>query len=149
MFDFSKHPDRINGGRKRGLYFDPDGTCAMFVNIPITNGRYGGDQFATLELLGPFHGGRELVRGCRVCVTRHQRRHYYMVYTKYRRSQENVSVREESGGQENWKGPVVVMRLDTPSATRLVSVTSRVHRELAISAIARYLRFVMFSVSVD
>lgn len=72
-----------------------------------------------------------------------QRRHYFMVYTKYRRSQENISVRDESGGMESWKGPVVVMRLDTRSATRLVSVTSRVHHELAIKAIARYVELVV------
>ena len=141
MLDVQKHPDRMNGGRKRCLYFDPYGTRAAFVDMSITNSRRSGDQFALLELLGPFRGGRELVRGCRVCVTQHQRRHYYMVYTKYRRSQENVSVREESRGQESWNGPVVVMRLDTRSATRLVSMTNKVHRELAIRAIARYLRF--------
>ena len=138
MVDVPKHPDRINDGRKRGLYFDPDGTRATIVNIPVTNSSCGSGQFASLELLSPFRSGRELVRGCRVRVTRHHQRHYYMVYTKYRRDRENISVREESGGQGSWKGPVVVMRLDTRSATRLVSVTSRVHRELAIAAIARY-----------
>jgi len=131
----------MNGGRKRGIYFDPDGTRATFVGIPITNSRRSSDQRAVLELLDTFCSGREIVRGCRVSVTRHQQRHYYMVYTKYRRNQENISVREESRGLESWKGPVVVMRLDTRSATRLVSVTSRVHRELAIKAIARYLGF--------
>jgi len=141
---FSKDPERTNGGRKRCLYFDPDGTCATFVDIPVTNSCSSDDQFAMLELLDPFLSGRELVHGCRVRVAWDQRHHYYMVYTKYRRSQENISVRDESNGQESWKGPVVVMRLDTRSATRLVSMTSGIHRELAIRAMARYIEFSFF-----
>jgi len=139
-----KYQDRTNGGRKRCLYFDPDGACATSISVSVTNSLSSSDQFAMLELLDPFVGGRELVRGCRVRVVWHQQRHYFMVYTKYRRSQENISVRDESGGQESWKGPVVVMRMDTRSATRLVSITSRIHRELAIRAVARYTKFSTF-----
>ena len=70
-------------------------------------------------------------------VTRDHRRHFYMVYTKYQKNTINYSIREESGNRESWGGPLVVMRLDTNSATRLVSITSKSHKDMAIEAIAK------------
>lgn len=64
-----------------------------------------------------------------------------MIYTKYRRSQVNFSIREESGNLESWCGPLVVMRLDTFSGTRLVSITTKDDRETAIKAAAKYVFF--------
>jgi len=95
-------------------------------------------EYATLECLEPFIQGRELIRGCKVGVTRNNRRHFYMVYTKYRRSQVNSAVREESGNLESWCGPLVVMRLDAFSGARLVSITTKYHKETAIKAAAKW-----------
>lgn len=102
-------------------------------------------EYVTLECIDPFLHGRELIRGCKVGVTRNHRRYFYMVYTKYRKNTVNCSIREESGNQESWKGPLVVMRLDATSATRLVSITSKTHKEAAIQAVAKW----VFSVTVS
>lgn len=61
-----------------------------------------------------------------------------MIYTKYRKTEINYAIIEESGNQGSWKGPLVVMRLDAVSATRLVSITSKTHKDLAIQAVAKY-----------
>ena len=65
-----------------------------------------------------------------------------MVYTKYRKNTVNCSIREESGNQESWKGPLVVVRLDATSAKRFVSITSKSHRDIAIQAVAKWVFFV-------
>lgn len=61
-----------------------------------------------------------------------------MVYTKYRKSQINHAIREGSGNLEGWRGPLVVMRLDALSGTRLVSVTTKAHKEAAMQAVAKW-----------
>jgi len=91
-----------------------------------------------LEYLDPFFEGRELIRGCKVGVTKNHRRYFYMIYTKYRRNTVNCSIREESGNRESWNGPLVAMRLDATSATRLVSITSKSHKDIAIQAVAKW-----------
>lgn len=106
--------------------------------MPVLSSLYGLAECATLECLDSFVRGRERTRGCKVGVTKNNRRYFYMVYTKRRRSQVNSAITEESRGNESWNGPLVVMRLDTASATRLVSITSRSHREIAIQAAAKY-----------
>ena len=94
-------------------------------------------EYATLECVEPFFQGKELVRGCKVGVTENRRRYFYMIYTKYRKNAVNYSILEESGDQESWGGPLIVMRLDVASATRLVSITSKSHRDIAIQAVAK------------
>lgn len=123
---------------KKSLYFDPDGIGAKNLAIPVVSSLHGAAEYATLECLGPFLRGRERIRGCKVGITENRRRHFYMIYTKYRKTEINYAIMEESKNQGSWKGPLVVMRLDTTSATRLVSITSRTHKDLAIRAIAKY-----------
>ena len=94
-------------------------------------------ECAALECIEPFIQGRELIRGCKVGVTRNHHRYFYMVYTKYQKKTVNCSIREESGNRESWCGPLVVMRLDANSATRLVSITSKSHKDTAIQAVAK------------
>lgn len=122
---------------KKSLYFDPDGISAKKLAIPVVSSLHNTAEHATLECLEPFFRGRERVRGCKIGITRNHRRYFYMIYTKYRKTEINYAVMEESGNQGSWKGPLVVMRLDTTSATRLVSITSKAHKDLAIQAVAR------------
>jgi hypothetical protein len=128
---------------KRCLYFDPDGIRARTRDIPVASSLCA--EYATLEILEPFLQGRELIRGCRVGVTRNNRRHFYMIYTKYRRGQVNCAVQEESRNLVRWCGPLVVMRLDAFSGGRLVSITTKDHKETAIKAVAKC----VFSVIVN
>ena len=123
---------------KKSLYFDPDGIGAKSLVIPVASSLHDAAEHATLECLGPFLQGRERIRGCKVGITENHRRYFYMIYTKYRKSEVNYAIMEESKNRGSWKGPLVVMRLDTTSATRLVSITSRTHKDLAMRAIARY-----------
>ena len=123
---------------KRSLYFDPDGVGVQKLGIPVVSSLHNAAEHAELESLEPFASGRERIRGCKVGIRRNQRRHFYMIYTKYRRTDTNYAIIEESGNQESWNGPLVVMRLDTASATRLVSITSKTHKDMAIQAVARY-----------
>lgn len=90
-----------------------------------------------MECLDSFAQGRERIRGCKVGVTKNNRRYFCMVYTKYCKTQTNSSITEESGNRESWNGPLVVVRLDAVSATRLVSITSRFHREISVQAVAK------------
>jgi hypothetical protein len=98
-----------------------------------------------LECVGPFLRGRERIRGCKVGITRNRRRYFYMVYTKYRKTEVNYAIMDESGNQGSWKGPLVVMRLDAMSATRLVSITSKVHEDMAMQVVAKYVFLVTVS----
>ena len=123
---------------KKSLYFDPAGIGVRRLAIPVVSSLHDTAEHATLECLGPFFRGRERIRGCKVGITKNHRRYFYMVYTKYRRTEINYAIMEESGNQGSWKGPLVVMRLDATSATRLVSITSKTHKDLAIQAVARY-----------
>jgi hypothetical protein len=131
----SQHNIPSTHSSKRCLYFDPDGIRARTLAIPVASGL--GAEYAALEILEPFLQGRELIRGCRVGVTRNNRRCFYMIYTKYRRSQVNCAVQEESRNLGSWCGPLVVMRLDTFSGGRLVSITTKDHKETAIKAVAK------------
>ena len=122
---------------KKCIYFDPDGIRARALAIPVVSSLQTMKECAMLECIEPFLQGRELIRGCKVGVTRNHRRYFYMVYTKYQRNTSNCSIREESGNRESWNGPLVVMRLDANSATRLVSITSKSHKDIAIQAVAK------------
>jgi hypothetical protein len=123
---------------KKCLYFDPDGIGAQTVDIPMMRNLLGVAEYVTLESIDSFFQGRQRIRGCKVGVTRNNRRYFYMVYTKHRKTQVNSAIMEESGNREFWHGPLVVMRLDAVTATRLVSITSKSHREIAILAVAKY-----------
>ena len=122
---------------KKCIYFDPNGIRARALTIPVVSDLQSAKESVTLECIGPFLQGRELIRGCKVGVTRNHHRYFYMVYTKYQKNTLNCSIREESGNRESWGGPLVVMRLDTNSATRLVSITSKSHKDIAIQAVAK------------
>ena len=130
---------------KKCCYFDPDAIRIRTLDIPVASSPLTVTEYAVLERLEPFRQGRELVRGCKVGITRNNRRHFYMVYTKYRRGQINYAILEEYGGVESWRGPLVVMRLDALSATRLVSISTKAHKEAAIMAVAKW----VFSVVID
>ena len=123
---------------KKCLYFDPDGIGARTIDIPMLRSLLGVAEHVNLESLESFFQGRQRIRGCKVGVTRNNRRHFYMVYTKHRKTQVNSAIMEESRNREYWDGPLVVMRLDAVTATRLVSITSKSHREIAILAVAKY-----------
>ena len=122
---------------KKCLYFDPDGIGARALDIPVTKSLHGVAERVTLECLESFVQGRQRIRGCKVGVTRNNRRYFYMVYTKHRKTQVNSAIVEESRNCESWGGPLVVMRLDAMTATRLVSITSKSHREIAMQAVAK------------
>ena len=122
---------------KKCLYFDPDGIGARTMGVPVLSSLRGTAECVRLECLGQFLRGSGRIRGCKVGVTRNSRRYFYMVYTKHWKTQVNSSIMEESGNRESWNGPLVVMRLDAVSATRLVSITSKSHREVAIQAVAK------------
>lgn len=126
---------------KKSIYFDPDGIRGRTLAIPVASSLQTVTEYAMLEYLEPFFRGRELIRGCKVGVTRNNRRYFYMIYTKYQRNIVNCSIREESGNRESWSGPLVVMRLDATSATRLVSITSKSHKDIAIQAVAKWVLF--------
>lgn len=122
---------------RKSLHFDPDGIGARALAIPVLSSVHSIAEYVTLESLEPFVRGRQRIRGCKVGVTKNNRRHFYVGYTKHRKTQVNSAIMEESGNRESWNGPLVVMRLDAISATRLVSITSKSHREIAIQAVAK------------
>jgi len=124
--------------QKRGIYFDPNGIRATITTIPVFDNIFSSDQFVALETLAAFSRGREAIRGCKVCVIKQQKRFFYVIFSKYRRGLVNFAIKGESTDQETWRGPLVVMRLDTQTASRVVSISSKFHRELAITAAARY-----------
>ena len=132
---------------KKCLYFDPDGIGARTVDIPMLRSILGVAEHVTLESLESFFQGRQRIRGCKVGVTKNNRRHFYMVYTKHRKTQVNSAIMEESGNRESWDGPLVVMRLDSVTATRLVSITSKSHREIAILAVAKYVSLLITGIT--
>jgi hypothetical protein len=123
---------------KRSIYFDPEGIGATAVTIPVLDSLFSSDQFVSLESLDPFSRGREAIRGCKVCVVDQQQRDFYIVFTKYRMRIVNFAINGESNGQESWRGPMLVMRLDKLTATRIVSVSNKAHRDSAIKAAAMY-----------
>ena len=60
--------------------------------IPVVSSLQTVKEYATLECIGSFLQGRELIRGCKIGVTRNHRRYFYMVYTKYQKNTVNCSI---------------------------------------------------------
>jgi hypothetical protein len=107
------------------------------VTIPVFDNVFSSDQFVALETLEAFSYGRETIRGCKVCVLSQHKRFFYVVFSKYRRGSVNFAIKGESSDQETWRGPLVVMRLDNLTAKRIVSISNKSHKELAITAVSR------------
>lgn len=133
MQNHSRGPE----SRKRGVYFDPDGIRASTATIPVFDNVFSSDQFVALETLGAFSRGREAIRSCKVCVISQQKRFFYVVFSKYQKGWVNFAVKGQSFDEESWRGPLVAMRLDGLTAKRIVSISSKYHRELAIEAVAK------------
>lgn len=107
------------------------------MTIPVFSNVFSSDQFVALETLEAFSCGRETIRGCKVCVLSQQKRFFYVVFSKYRRGTINFAVKGQSLDQETWRGPLVVMRLDNQTAKRIVSISNKSHKELAITAMTK------------
>lgn len=130
----SRGPENL----KRSIYFDPEGFRASAVTVPVVDSLFSSDQFVVLESLDPFSRGPGAIRGCKVCIADQQRQNFYLVFTKYRKKAINFAIKGESDGQETWGGPLLVMRLDKLTATRIVSISNKAHKDSAIKAAARY-----------